>query len=575
MTEAQSAPGPGAVSARRDLTRHFYDSLFDMGELSGSTRSSMAPIMAGVAGVVLAIGALLARVYLSKYTGLGDLPDAGPYERAIVGDLAFLIALPMWVGAILAVLVGPALFPDELDFRILMGLPITRRLLFAAKLVALIRFLGLFVGATLVATLPLLWLISINPYSQFVLPVLFAYYLMAAIPGSLFAILAVVSIRAIVLLTVPRNRLLPVSAAIGSAQLFVLVIALLFVAMLPATASSFASRAEWLAWVPPAWFAGFARLLMGDGRFADLALIGAGALGAVAAIGIGAYIVLYAHFDRVMLRAAPTRTGRRPSSLRSGCLPARSSRAVLHAVRDFAAITLRRSALHQGIIVTLAAVGVAVVSLSLPELRPWSDRPSDGRYLRQTAAYVPLVLVFVCSIATRAAMLLPIEIRANWVFRMTERPADRADRLEAAAATIRRVGVAIPILITLPLSWLAFGWGAISAAGVTFLCGSLLVEFILRHWRRVPFTCSYIVGKAFVPQLVIVGFFAFFLFTGFGGTLVALAALAPGTAIFWLILIGSAVLVMRANRRGPGTEEGEQFEDMLPTDTNALRISGS
>jgi hypothetical protein len=575
MTDPEPAPGPGAVSARRDLTRHFYDSLFDMGELSGSTRSSMAPIMAGIAGVVLAIGALLARIYLTRYRMLGQAPDAGPFEQAIVGDLAFLIALPMWVGATVAVLAGPALFPDELDFRVLMGLPITRRTLFAAKLLALMRFLGLFVGATLVAMLPLLWLISINAWSPHILPVLVVYYLIGALPAALFAVLGVVSIRAAILLAVPRSRLLPVSAAVGSAQLFVLVIALLFIAMLPGTGAAFATRAEWLAWVPPAWFAGLARLAMGDGRFTDLAITGLAALAGVAAIAIGAYVVLYAHFDRVVLRAAPARSGRplrrRPGTWR----PGRSSRAVLRAVREFAAITLRRSALHQGIIVTLAAIGVAIVSLSLPELRPASDRPSDRRYLMETAAYVPFVLVFVCSIATRAAMLLPIEMRANWIFRMTERPGDRADRLEAAASTIRRVGVALPIAVASPLSWMAFGWGAILAMAVTYLCGCLLVEFILRHWRRVPFTCSYIIGKAFVPQLVIVGFFAFFLFTGFGGGLALFAARAPGAAVIWSVLPGAAVLVMRRNRRGSGTEEGEQFEDLLPTDLNALKISGS
>jgi hypothetical protein len=100
------------------------------------------------------------------------------------------------------------------------------------------------------------------------------------------------------------------------------------------------------------------------------------------------------------------------------------------------------------------------------------------------------------------------------------------------------------------------------------------VEFILRGWRRVPFTCSYITGKAFVPQLVIVGFFSFYLFTSFGGQLALLAMRVPVLALFWLAPVVAAIAVMRRNRIRAWLEEEAQFEDALPNETNALRLSG-
>ena len=51
----------------------------------------------------------------------------------------------MWIVAGAVALVGQSLFPDETDFRILMAEPLSRSVVFGAKLAALLLFGGLFV----------------------------------------------------------------------------------------------------------------------------------------------------------------------------------------------------------------------------------------------------------------------------------------------------------------------------------------------------------------------------------------------------------------------------------------------
>ena len=52
---------------------------------------------------------------------------------AALADHAFLLAVPMWIVASVTALAGHSLFPDLIDFRVLMALPVSRRL-FSTKL---------------------------------------------------------------------------------------------------------------------------------------------------------------------------------------------------------------------------------------------------------------------------------------------------------------------------------------------------------------------------------------------------------------------------------------------------------
>ena len=136
------------------LTRHFFSSLFDFGFLSEDGAESLKRALLGSLAVAMAIGFLLTRMFMKKYSLLAA-GSVDAYTRELMADHAFLVAVPMWIVAGAVGLVGHSLFPDRTDFRVLMAEPLSRFTIFASKLVSLLLFVGLFVAGTHFALLPL------------------------------------------------------------------------------------------------------------------------------------------------------------------------------------------------------------------------------------------------------------------------------------------------------------------------------------------------------------------------------------------------------------------------------------
>jgi hypothetical protein len=230
---------------------------------------------------------------------------------------------------------------------------------------------------------------------------------------------------------------------------------------------------------------------------------------------------------------------------------------------------------HQGIFIAISAIGGAIVTNSLLDL-DFSPQSVSARFrLRDAVLWAPFALSFVAILAARAALFIPIELRANWMFRITERPRDRADQLDASVATVFRLGVLLPAALLLPVQWLALGPIAMLTMLVSVLWGWLLVESLMVNWRRIPFTCTYIVGKGFMPQLVLLGFLAFVGFTTIGrGLAYGSSVRSPTFGLTVCALLLPIGYGFRRHRRQASIVESLQFEDALPTEANALRLSG-
>ena len=169
-------------------------------------------------------------------------------------------------------------------------------------------------------------------------------------------LVAVIAVNGLLLLIAPRDRLLSVSAALRSAMLAALVRRLSGVGRLPAPAGRFATGSEWLSFVPPAWFVGLEQVLLGTSKLhsSSSSLIGGLVLAITMLLAIGAYTMLYRHFDRVMQR--PVAGLERRLSVTPGAFRRLRQRATSPtAVQQFTEITLGRSVLHQGIVVSLSA----------------------------------------------------------------------------------------------------------------------------------------------------------------------------------------------------------------------------
>ena len=161
------------------LARHFFARLFDLEFLSDRASQSLPRIIAGLAGMLIAMGVILPRVFLGRYARAWESETGAAWMSAMLTDHVFTIAAPMWVVAVATVTIGQSLFPDEADFRILTPLPTRRREVFAAKILSVLAFGTLFAAATQAALVPLLVLTGIGQWATVPFPISVAANLVA------------------------------------------------------------------------------------------------------------------------------------------------------------------------------------------------------------------------------------------------------------------------------------------------------------------------------------------------------------------------------------------------------------
>jgi hypothetical protein len=573
------------------LTRHFFGALFDFGFLSDAGVESLKRTLLGCLAGAIAIGLLLTRVFMAKYGALSAAP-VDVYERAVMADHAFLMAVPMWIVAAAVGLVGHSLFPDQTDFRVLMAEPLSRLTIFASKLAALLLFVSLFIAATHLALLPLASLTLIGAMKTGSLFATAAAFAFSSVTGSICAALAVIAVHGALVLLAPRARLLAFSGTVRSLLIGLLVMSLPLIGRLPGTASAFAAGAWWLPWTPPAWFVGLERYLIGDASRASLAAHAAVATALALAVTVASYVLLYRRFDRLVLQSSQPPRPRQPQQSQQPHSAAasydtrdwsrlldrwakRASAPVRHAVSRFAWITIRRSVMHQGLVVALLAAAAGFVLNGLLSTDGWSEPiRTEGRSPFLLALLgAPMTLMFLAIPAIRLALSVPLDRRSNWIFRMTEDVAGRSEVTAANVAIMLWLGVALPLALLAPVQWWMLGpslsFGVILIEALT---GWLLVEWSMREWRRIPFTCSYIPGKGFVPLMFLKGFHAY-VFFGVVSTIILRLSLGRPRAILAAAAIAAATAAaLSVQRRRNAQEAPLIFDDELPMDVNPLRL---
>jgi len=550
------------------LVRHFFISLFDLGILSDEGAESLKRVLLGILALAIAAGLLLTRVFMTKYGMLaGAAPEA--YAREVVADHAFLMALPMWIVAGAMSLVGQSLFPDETDFRILMAEPLSRTEVFAAKLGALLLFGGLFVAGSHVGLLPVAALTLMGTANTGSIIAAAVAFGASTLVASLFAALGIVAIHGVLVLLASRRRLLAFSGAVRIVVIAGLLLALPLVARLPASAGAFEANAWWLAWAPPAWFAGLERWLLGDTTRGMLAARAMAATIGAAAIAVFAYVRLYRRFDRVTFQSGgAVRSPGRPPRI------ARWSRGapVQHAVLRFISLTIQRSVLHQGLVVGLLAGTGGLVLNSLLSADWHVDAEADTAAV-WTLLWAPMAMVFLSVPAIRLALSVPLDLRANWIFRMAEDVDGRAEVAEASVRAVLALAVALPIALMAPLQWWVMGSGCLVVVLVEASIGWLLVEFLLAGWRRVPFTCSYIPGKGFIPQMCVKAFASYVVFTFATGLMLQASLRHHAVAVGLASIFGATAAASRLRRARHARQTSLLFEDQVPSDVTPLRLN--
>ena len=243
------------------------------------------------------------------------------------------------------------------------------------------------------------------------------------------------------------------------------------------------------------------------------------------------------------------------------------------AIGPFIRATLTRSPLHQAIFVIIAACGAGVVLNSL--VSDWHATPVSNRYdpLTTTVVWAAFVLVFALNVALRAALVLPIELRANWIFRMTEDEGTRAEELSSVVRTLVLLGVVLPLAMLFPLEWAVLGSRAIQCTSIAGLSGLVLVELHMTEWRRIPFTCSYEPSRQFMWQTMVMGIAGFVVFTTVCPSLAWYCTSHPLGWLAAMTVLCAVLLYLRRQRLWTSRRAALMFEDVVPSEVEPLKLS--
>jgi hypothetical protein len=253
-------------------------------------------------------------------------------------------------------------------------------------------------------------------------------------------------------------------------------------------------------WLPPLWFLGLYRAMLHypDPAYLPLARKAVLGVAAVLVISIATYLASYRRHLRRALEAGelPAREPWRAAGVLRRLTQRVFLRETLERVTfSFVFKTILGDRRHRLLFASYTGVGVA---LALESAVALLSRNAVATASGHAAIFlsIPLVISFFVLSGTRLIFEIPAEVRANWIFQLTER--------QTNPALFSGVRKAMIVLGTLPILTLAIPIYALhlsfeEAAGACLLdcvVTLILIEVLLLRFRKVPFTCSYLASKS-------------------------------------------------------------------------------
>ncbi len=557
----------------RVLYREFLLRLVDLELLSADAQGDTNKLLGQFATVLISS---------SVFIGLGGLffdargMSPAQFQAATLTIEHFLIATTMLVTGLFAVLSWDSTFPDRKDVLVLASLPIRTRTLFLAKIAAVASGLGLAVLAFSGApgmTWPLVFMGRSPGFLDLIFFFLhrafFAYWI-SVTAAAVFLFCCVLGIQGVAAL-LPRRIFLRLSSFLQVAA-FCTFLSVYFLepsfASLEALGAPGNQRA--LAWLPSWWFLGLFQYLNGTAQPAVARLAWRALIGLAVAVSITAvtYAVSYFRTIRKVVEEPDIAPGHWSGDWAiSFGEPARTA-IVLFAIR-----TLMRSRRHRLFLSFYLGIGLAVVIL-------FSKDPVARRQLA-SLVNVPLLIASVVMlvawiVGTRVIFAIPLDLRANWIFRLTPVRGGAAC-LSAARQSLYLLGLVPAWSIAAVCFLWIWPWKTVAAHLLLLgLLGSIVVEATLFGFRKIPFTCSWLPGKSNIYRLYW-GFFALQPLVLINGCSLELRALHEPllyAKVFSALTVGYAAICWWVGARAASDEPAVQFEETEASPILSLGLSG-
>ena len=403
----------------------------------------------------------------------------------------YLISTTMLVAGLITVVSWDSIFPDRRDIMVLAPLPVRPGMILGAKLAASASLLGIALLAlnTAPGLLTPLLLGQLHTSNFGFFQVLAAYWF-TMIAAILFLYCSVLTVQGLATLLLPRRMFLRLSAALQLIA-FGTFISVYFLEPNLGTLPELLAQQNHgvIAALPQFWFLALLNQINGT-LPPELTWVANRAWIALAIVVSGAVVSLLLSYLRTM-KATIEAPDLVPGT---GGLhwTARAGGSLRVAIAMFCYRSLARSRQHRVVYAFFMAIVAAIgVSCLRDELSAAGPRTVDSGFLIPT-----LLMMSLAVIGLRVVFSLPISLNANWILRTTQlRPA--SEYFAATRITTLLFAVLPMMVVAALLGWNYRPWTQVAAHLVLLaLFGCAFVEFALVKFDKVPFTCSYLPGKA-------------------------------------------------------------------------------
>jgi putative ABC transport system permease protein len=556
----------------RVLYRDFLVRMVDLEILSAN--GDIGKLLVQFTALLAAFSLTFAMGTVSKYV-TSTLPHAVLAMRAHTEE-EFLIAATMAIAGLFSVLAWNTVLPTRRDCLVLGVLPVRVRTIFAAKVAAMATALGVSVTAINIFT-GLYFPFIATPERAGALDTMrtFGAYWLALFAAGALVCFGLLALQGLAAQLLSYRLFLRVSGLLQLASFFGILGLFFLKPPYP--------NPRFDAWMPSFWFFGLFQSLNGSGGFNALAMRAVQSLALVSTIAAVTFAMAYRRSIRKIVEQpdiAPADRSR--PSARVGTWLARKllPRSIDRAILLFTARGLARSRQHRLLLAAYMGIGLAI---AMAYAREYLYGPMNFDAIRLHAPWnqpnVPflvgsLVLLFFALIGARAVFAMPIALTANWIFRVTA--------VHSPAAYFRAVRKSLFALAALPV-WIGAGilffgiWPPVAAlqhVALMVVVGVLVVEKSLRWFRKIPFACSYLPGKANL-HVRLGAYGAGFLFVADKGVELEFWTMHGATrfAVLFTILLGAALWARRRTIEAAGAKAAAiQFEDLERPELNSLDL---
>ena len=409
-----------------------------------------------------------------------------------------LIATTMLLTGLFTVLSWESTFPDLRDIMVLGPLPVDPKTLFFAKLAALGS-----AQATVIAALNALpglaWPLAMAPPSRNLLDLIlmpemyrafFAFWATMLGAGG-FVFLSVAAAQGILAQLMTRRVYLRVSAWLQLLS-FCLFLSMYFVQPVAPTITALSADVNQmvLRWLPSYWFLGLFQCLNGSMHPVMEPLVIRAAVGLSLAAGVAVITNLLTYRRR--LRQVVEEPELVPGGAKRSWSP-EFGFGTVNAIFQFAWRTVSRSRQHRLLLAFYVGAGLSTVVLLI---KTGAGRGMLSPLQQARTAFASVIVVTAWIVGVRVIASLPVSLKANWAFRITQ--IAQAEKYFAAARRCMLTLALVPsITVSAAVFLLIWPWQDAVRHMVVLAQWCIATAYAsLWGFHKIPFTCSFRPGKS-------------------------------------------------------------------------------